>query len=152
MKLDQIEALLHLLNENKVGTFEYEDEGVRLSVSFGVVVAAPVPAAPAPAPAAPVPAARLASNAEAASAGVTSGHHEVRSPMVGTFYRAPKPGAAAFVDVGARVTVGQTLCIVEAMKLLNEIESDVAGVVREILVENERPVQFNQPLFRIEAD
>lgn len=97
-------------------------------------------AAAAPAPA-PVPAA-------AAEAPVAAGH-AVKSPMVGTFYRAPSPGAAVFVEVGAQVKEGDTLCIIEAMKLLNEIESDKTGTVLEILVENGQPVEYGQPLFLI---
>ncbi len=76
--------------------------------------------------------------------------HTLKSPMVGTFYRAPSPGAPNFIEVGQGVTKGQTLCIIEAMKLLNEIESDVAGVVKAILVENGQPVEYGQPLFVIE--
>jgi acetyl-CoA carboxylase biotin carboxyl carrier protein len=76
--------------------------------------------------------------------------HTLKSPMVGTFYRAPSPGAPAFVEVGQAVSKGQTLCIIEAMKLLNEIESDVAGTVKSILVENGQPVEYGQPLFLIE--
>jgi len=76
--------------------------------------------------------------------------HTLKSPMVGTFYRAPSPGAPNFVEVGQSVTKGQTLCIIEAMKLLNEIESDVAGKVKAILVENGQPVEYGQPLFVIE--
>ena len=76
--------------------------------------------------------------------------HTLKSPMVGTFYRAPSPGAPSFVEVGQSVSKGQTLCIIEAMKLLNEIESDVAGTVKAILVENGQPVEYGQPLFVIE--
>jgi acetyl-CoA carboxylase biotin carboxyl carrier protein len=76
--------------------------------------------------------------------------HTLKSPMVGTFYRAPSPGAPTFVEVGQSVTKGQTLCIIEAMKLLNEIESDVAGTIKAILVENGQPVEYGQPLFLIE--
>ena len=76
--------------------------------------------------------------------------HILKSPMVGTFYRAPSPGAPAFVEIGQSVTKGQTLCIIEAMKLLNEIESDATGVVKAILVENGQPVEYGQPLFLIE--
>ena len=76
--------------------------------------------------------------------------HALKSPMVGTFYRAPSPGAPSFVEIGQSVTKGQTLCIIEAMKLLNEIESDVAGTVKAILVENGQPVEYGQPLFLIE--
>ena len=76
--------------------------------------------------------------------------HVVKSPMVGTFYRSPSPGAKAFVEVGQTVKQGQTLCIIEAMKMLNQIESDAAGVIAEVLAENEQAVQFDQPLFVIE--
>jgi acetyl-CoA carboxylase biotin carboxyl carrier protein len=77
---------------------------------------------------------------------------EVKSPMVGTFYRAPEPGAEPYAKVGSRVTVGQTLCIIEAMKIMNELESEVAGVVREILVEDAQPVEFGQTLFRVDPN
>jgi acetyl-CoA carboxylase biotin carboxyl carrier protein len=98
------------------------------------------------APAGPGPAA-----AEPAGA-ATSRLLEVKSPMVGTFYRAPEPGAEPYVKAGSRVTVGQTLCIIEAMKIMNELESEVAGVVREILVEDAQPVEFGQTLFRVEPN
>jgi len=100
---------------------------------------AQAPAAPAAAPAAPA--------AEAAPAAVSG--HVVKAPMVGTFYRAPNPGAAPFVDVGQSVKEGDTLCIIEAMKLLNEIEADQSGTIKEILVENGQPVEYGQPLFVI---
>ena len=99
-------------------------------------VAAPVAAAPAAAPAAP------------AAPAVPEGHI-VKSPMVGTFYRASAPGAPAFVEVGKEVKEGDTLCLIEAMKLLNEIDSDKGGVIKQILVENGQPVEFGQPLFLI---
>ncbi len=108
-------------------------------VAHAVPVAAPVPAALAPAPAAPKAEAKAADKP-----GVL-----VTSPFVGTFYRAPSPDSAPFVDVGAKVKKGQTLCIVEAMKLMNEIESEVDGAVAEILVQNATPVEFGEPLFRI---
>ena len=110
------------------------------------VASAPVvAAAPAPAPAAP--AAAPAAPAAAEEPAVTG--TPVTSPMVGTFYRAPNPGAEPFVKVGDRVEVGQTLGIIEAMKLLNEIEAETAGVIKEICVENAQPVEFGQPLFII---
>ena len=101
-------------------------------VQTSAAVGAPAPAAPAEPPAAPVP----------------SGH-VVKSPMVGTFYRASAPGAAPFVEIGTAVKQGETICIIEAMKLLNEIEADASGVIKEILVENGQPVEFGQPLFLI---
>jgi acetyl-CoA carboxylase biotin carboxyl carrier protein len=90
--------------------------------------------------------------APAAVAEVEQGFAEVKSPMVGTFYRGPKPGSPSFANVGDRVSLGQTLCIVEAMKLMNEIEAEVAGTVRKVLTDDAQPVQFGQVLFHIEAD
>src|SRR5215472_6192262 len=98
---------------------------------------------------APAPGAAAPPGAEGGKPAEPAGH-QLKSPMVGTFYRAPSPGAPAFVEVGQAVTKGQTLCIIEAMKLLNEIESDVAGTVKAILVENGQPVEYGQPLFLIE--
>ena len=103
--------------------------------------AAPAPHAAVPAPAAGAPA--------AAPAAAEQTGHVVKSPMVGTFYRSSAPGAAAFVEVGQNIKQGDTLCIIEAMKLLNEIDADVAGTVTKILVENGQPVEFGQPLFVI---
>ncbi len=108
----------------------------------GAMPPMPAAAAPAPAPAAAAPA--------AAPAPVASTAHEVKSPIVGTFYRAPAPDADPYIAVGQTVSAGTTLCIVEAMKLMNEIESDVAGTVVKILVEDGSPVEYNQPLFLIE--
>jgi acetyl-CoA carboxylase biotin carboxyl carrier protein len=103
----------------------------------------------APAMAAPAAAAAPAVAAEAPAAPADAGH-KVTSPMVGTFYRAPSPGASNFVEIGSTVKEGQTICIIEAMKLLNEIECDKSGVVKAILVENGQPVEFGQALFVIE--
>jgi acetyl-CoA carboxylase biotin carboxyl carrier protein len=104
----------------------------------------PAPAIAAPQAAPQAPAAAPASAPKPAVEG-----HSVRSPMVGTLYRAPAPGAANFVEVGARVKAGDTLCIIEAMKMMNQIEADKAGVIKAILVENASPVEFDQPLFVI---
>jgi len=146
MDLERIEALLKLMREYKVGEIAYEDEGLSVTVTMGgsgapAVAMAPVAAAPV-AHAAP----------EAAPAPAAAKGHVVKSPMVGTFYRSAKPGTPAFVEVGAKVKVGQVLCILEAMKLMNELESDVAGTVAEIYLANASPVQFGQDLFRIIPD
>jgi acetyl-CoA carboxylase biotin carboxyl carrier protein len=109
--------------------------------------AAPLPAAPAPA----VAGAPAAAPAPAAAA-PASNLVEIKSPMVGTYYRSPAPEAPAYVETGTRVAKGQTLCILEAMKLMNELESEVAGVIREICVENAEPVEYGQVLFRIEPE
>jgi acetyl-CoA carboxylase biotin carboxyl carrier protein len=150
MDLRKLKKLIDLVQESGIGEIEITEgeEKVRISrqgpagptmmapgmqpmMAYGAPVAAPAPAAEAAAPAEPK-------------------GHQLKSPMVGTFYRAPSPGAPAFIEVGQSVTKGQTLCIIEAMKLLNEIESDATGTVKAILVENGQPVEYGQPLFLIE--
>ena len=151
MDIRKVKKLIELLEESGVAEIEIHEgeESVRISRASQTVAAAPVMAAPvaAPAPAAAAPAAE----APAASAGeeVIEGH-AVKSPMVGTLYRAPSPGAQPFTEVGKSVNVGDTLCIIEAMKMLNQIEADKAGVVKAILVENGQPVEYDQPIFIIE--
>ncbi len=151
MDLERIEQLLQLLNDQKVAEFTYEDEQLSLTVNFGGSVLAPqLVAAPASVISAP-PAAVAAAVASPAPASPAedSSLTAVLSPMVGTFYRAPGPDSEDFVKLGDEVRPGQTLCIVEAMKLMNEIEAEVGGIVSAILVENAQPVQFGQPLFQI---
>ena len=150
MDLKQIEALIQLLNENEVTEFQFKDNETEMKLRLGqestTVVAAPPTMVQAPVAqavaAAPAAAAPVAESAD-------EGFVTMDAPMVGTFYRAPGPDADAFVEVGKRVAKGAVLCIVEAMKLMNEIESDVGGEIVEILVENGQPVQFGQPLFKI---
>jgi acetyl-CoA carboxylase biotin carboxyl carrier protein len=110
--------------------------------------AAPAPVAAAPLPAGPAPIAAPASAPAAAPAHAAEGH-VVKSPMVGTFYRAPSPDAKPFVDVGGAVKEGETICVIEAMKLMNEIEADASGTIKAILVENGQPVEYGQALFII---
>ena len=143
MDLEAIESLMTLMRDNSVAEVKYEDEAVKLSMKLLTSAAPVVAAAPVAIAAAPAPAAVAAAPA-AEPEGAT-----IKAPMVGTFYRASKPEAPPFVSVGTKVGVGQTLCILEAMKLMNEIEADVAGEIVEILVENGQPVQFGQSLFRI---
>ncbi len=152
--LSEVKRLLSFMEENGLEEFEYESGGVhiRLKRASARPVADPVapavpfearPSTPAPAP---VPVAiHEAPKAATAAANV----HVVKSPIVGTFYASPSPEAEPFVTVGARVEAGQTLCIIEAMKLMNEIEADVAGEVVQILVENGHPVEYGEPLFGI---
>lgn len=152
MDLRKLKTLIDLVSESNVSELEItEAEGkVRIVKSGGAVmpqyVAAPM-AAPMPV-AAPAVAAAPAPAAEAPAPEMAG--HVVKSPMVGTFYRASSPGAKAFVELGSQVKVGDTLCIVEAMKILNEIESDKAGTVTRILGENGQAVEYGQPLFVIE--
>ena len=158
MDLRKLKTLIDLVSESNVSELEItEAEGkVRIVKSAGVAMVAPMampaPVAVAPAAAAPVaaasPAAPAAAAAEAAPAAPAG--HAVKSPMVGTFYRSASPGAAPFVQIGSVVKEGETLCIVEAMKILNEIESDKSGTVTQILCENGQAVEYGQPLFVIE--
>ena len=166
MKVEQVLQLIQAVSDSALTEFKYEEDGVKLSlkktgdkivqvqapaVAPAVVQAAPaVIPAPAPVPAAPAPA------AEAPAAGGAAGAEEelpagniVKSPLVGTFYAAPAEDAEPFVKVGDSVKEGQVLAIVEAMKLMNEIESDFTGTVKEILVENGQAVEYGQPLFVI---
>ena len=144
MDLERIEALLELLSTQKIAEFSYEDEAMSISVRLGGAAAPPAPVA-APQPAAPQPAAPAEEPAE--EPGVVA----LSSPMPGTFYRASSPEAAPYVALGDTVKKGQVLCIVEAMKMMNEIESEVNGTVVAILVDNAKPVQFGQPLFKIKT-
>lgn len=150
MDIRKIKKLIELLEESGISELEITEgeESVRISRHAPVQHYAPQPmhyaAAPAPVATAAAPAAPAA-----AAAPVISGH-TVKSPMVGSFYRAASPTSKNFVEVGQSVKVGDTLCIVEAMKMMNQIQSDKAGVVKEILVENGEPVEFDQPLFIIE--
>ena len=149
MDIRKVKKLIELLEESGVAEIEIKEgeESVRISRQ-GMV--APQMYAPQPMPIpTPAPAPAAAPAAEASVPEEISGH-VVRSPMVGTFYRAPSPGAKSFVEEGQSVKVGDTLCIIEAMKLLNQIEADKAGVVKAVLVENGQPVEYNQPLFVIE--
>lgn len=144
MDLRKLKTLIDLVADSGIAELEItEGEGKVRIVKFSQSVqpVAYAPEAAAPVAAAPVPAAAAA---PAAPAG-----HAVKAPMVGTFYRAPNPGASPFVEVGQAVKEGEPLCIIEAMKLLNEIEADKSGVIKEILVENGEPVEYGQPLFVI---
>jgi len=153
MDLDKIESLLKLLSSHDVSEFSFKDEEHQLRLRIGAPPApGPVPAGftsalqASPAPmAAPVAAPESSAPADGGDPSLAA----VESPMVGTFYRAPKPETPPFVEVGQTVSKGQTLCIVEAMKLMNEIEADVSGTVVEILIEDATPVQFGQALIKI---
>ncbi len=161
MDLKEVKQLIKIVENSNISEIEIEEEGKKLRITKTfpskngdtVVVPQiqqmPMQAMPAPAPQpAPLP------TAEPAAAPMEKPKNEniveVRSPMVGTFYRAPSPDADPYVEVGQTVAVGQTLCIIEAMKLMNEIESEVAGKIVDILVENAQPVEYNQVLFLIE--
>ncbi|MDE3272769.1 acetyl-CoA carboxylase biotin carboxyl carrier protein [Pseudoalteromonas sp. G4] len=154
MDIRKIKKLIELVEESGIAELEITEgeESVRINRHSSAPMAAPVhyAAAPAAAPVAAAPAASPAATpSEEAAPAVVAGH-QVKSPMVGTFYRASSPEAPSYVEVGDTVNVGDTLCIVEAMKMMNQIEADKAGVVKAILVDNEDAVEFDQPLFVIE--
>ena len=155
MDAKEIKDLLRFVRSAEFQEFELEQEGFRLRVvahaSAPAQVAAPViQAVPAAAP--PPLAASSPSSVAGPEPAADDGLFAQLSPMVGTFYRAPSPGSPPFVDIGQRVSVGQTLCIIEAMKLMNEIEAEVSGTVVEIIPANAQPVEFGEVLFRIRAD
>jgi acetyl-CoA carboxylase biotin carboxyl carrier protein len=133
LPLDEVERLVNLVRESGVGEVRVRQGEVEITVKAG-------PAVPQPAREADPP------------AGEWDGLHAVRSPLVGTFYRAPAPGEDPYVEVGDRVRAGQTLCIVEAMKLMNEIPADISGEVVEVLAENAEGVEYDQPLFRLRPE
>ncbi len=143
-----IKELIALMRRNELSEFEMETEGFRIKLkkggepvyTQGPTVYAPLPAQPGPAPAAPA----ATAPAEPKALG-----REITSPMVGTFYSSASPEASPYVDVGTEVTEDSVVCIIEAMKVMNEIKAETRGVIAEILIENGKPVQYNQPLFRL---
>lgn len=152
MDLRKLKTLIELVETSGIAEIEIEEgeERVRITRASPAAMAPVYAQAPTPMPIPPAPATAPAVPAtETAAADVPQGH-VITSPMVGTFYRAPSPGAKSFVDVGTAVKEGDQLCIIEAMKLMNEIDADRAGVVKSILVENGEAVEFGQPLFVIE--
>ena len=154
MDIRKIKKLIELVEESGIAELEITEgeESVRINrnnMSAGPAYAPQYAPQYAPAPAPAAPAAAPAANAEAAAPAGPTGH-QVLSPMVGSFYSAASPEAPSYVEVGSQVKVGDTLCIIEAMKMMNQIESDKAGTVKAILVENGEPVEFDQPLFIIE--
>ena len=162
-KLQELRELVEFLKANGIAQFEMEQEDLKIALTFegaapaggGVDMAqlaqllAARPAAPVAAPAAAAPVAAPAVAAAPVAVDPYAGAHIVKSPIVGTFYAAPAPDADAFVSVGDRVEVGKVLCIVEAMKLMNEIESDASGEIVAVLAKPGQPVEYGQPLFAI---
>lgn len=155
MDIKQIQELVKLINKTSIGEITIEEDGTRITIKqkkdpsqkiytsgAPVAAAAPVASAPAPAPA--------AAPAAAAAAPKADNLLTIKSPMIGTFYRQAGPGKPVFANVGDEVTPGKTVCIIEAMKLFNEIESEVKGKIVKVLVEDASPVEYDQPLFLVE--
>ncbi|WP_165856179.1 acetyl-CoA carboxylase biotin carboxyl carrier protein [Marinobacter sp. JSM 1782161] len=152
MDIRKVKKLIELIEESDVEELEIQegDDAVRITRRRAHAEAAPMMPATYSAAPAPAPAPQAAAEApSAAPADDTPSGHRVRSPMVGTFYRSPSPTAKAFVEVGQTVSAGDVICIVEAMKMMNQIEADKSGKIVDILVENGQPVEFDQPLFII---
>jgi acetyl-CoA carboxylase biotin carboxyl carrier protein len=154
MDLRKLKTLIDLVSDSNVSELEItEAEGkVRIVKGGGAMVQgyAPAPVYAAQAPLAPPAAAATAPMAPAAAAEEAVAGHTLKSPMVGTFYRSSSPGAKAFVEIGDSIKAGETICIIEAMKILNEIEADKTGTVKQILCENGQAVEYGQPMFIIE--
>ena len=162
--LRYVKKLIDILDESTVDSIEISsDKGMKIRISKSptgrgaMQVAAPTMLAPMMAPQAALPAGRLTPSEgtpavdESRAEAKTAAGIEVKSPMVGTYYGAPEPGSKPYVAIGSRVSKGQTLCIIEAMKIMNEIESEVAGVVTEVLAADAQPVEYGQALFRIDT-
>ncbi len=155
IELEDVQGLAQLLRETpEIGSIEVKGwfgTGLVITRTTAGPTFMPAPQiyhAPAGNPSAPAPSAE----GEAREAGRPSTLKDIKSPMVGTFYKSPEPGADPYVKIGTRVTAGQTVCIIEAMKIMNEIEAEIAGVVREILVDDAQPVEFGQALFRVDPN
>ena len=154
MDLKYVKQLLELIEKSNVNEIEVEEKGQKIRITKSApqhVISAPayqmaMPSAPMPAHSATVP----QTESKPAPAAENKKYHEVKSPIVGTFYRSPSPDASPYVEVGSKVKQGGVLCIVEAMKLMNEIESDIAGTIVKINVESGKPVEYGQVLFLVE--
>ena len=160
MDFKQIQELIKIINKSNIGELSIEEKDFKITIKQKeeniqtVVATAPAPvyaAAPAPAPVAvPVPAAAAAASAPAVPAPKADNLITIKSPMIGTFYRKSSPDKPSFVEIGDEVTPGKTVCIIEAMKLFNEIESEVSGKIIKVLVDDASPVEYDQPLFLVE--
>ena len=151
MDLKDIKAIIDLMKKNSVSEFELEKQDFKIRLKRGMNGGGAVTADEVVQPVvyAPVPAALPAGGVVAAPAAAASNESEVKSPMIGTFYRSPSPESAPYIEVGAEVNPETVVCIIEAMKVMNEIKAEVKGVVTQVLVENAKPVEFGQPLFKV---
>jgi len=147
MDIRKVKKLIELLEESNINEIEIKEGEESVRISRGPAAGTPIQMAAAPAPLVAAAAAPVAATAAPAAAALSG--HLIKSPMVGTFYHAPSPSSPAFVQVGQSVKVGDVVCIVEAMKMMNQIEADKSGVIESILVEDGQPVEFDQPLFVI---
>jgi len=153
VELKDIKAIIDLMKKNSITEFELEEKDSRLRLkrgSNGLPPAAPADDSLAMMPLpAPPPLMPMSSGLPAAPSAANTGEIDIKSPMIGTFYRSPSPEAAAYVELGVEVSPDTIVCIIEAMKVMNEIKAEVKGVVTQLLVENGKPVEFGQPLFKV---
>ena len=153
MELKDIKAIIDLMKKNSITEFELEEKDSKLRLKRGMNGVPPPLQSDEPLPMSSMPAPAsmltLAPPATVTAPAVNTGELNVKSPMIGTFYRSPSPEAAAYVDIGTEVTPDTVVCIIEAMKVMNEIKSEVKGVITQNLVENGKPVEFGQPLFKV---
>ncbi len=153
MELKDIKAIIDLMKKNSITEFELEEKDSKLrlkrGLNGGVPVAPSEEAVPMMPMAAPVPMTPVAAPMPVAAPVVNTGEIDIKSPMIGTFYRSPSPESASYVEIGSEVNPETVVCIIEAMKVMNEIKAEVKGVVTQTLVENGKPVEFGQPLFKV---
>jgi acetyl-CoA carboxylase biotin carboxyl carrier protein len=154
MEIDQIKAIIAMMKENELSEFSMEQDGLKIRIKRGpdgfqqmvTMPAAPVAVASSPAPA------QAATSATSAVPATPTDQKHITSPMVGTFYRSPAPDAPTYVEVGATVDEETVVCIIEAMKVMNEIKAEVKGVITQVLVDNAKPVEFGQTLFAVKPN
>jgi acetyl-CoA carboxylase biotin carboxyl carrier protein len=150
--LKDIKAIIDLMKKNSITEFELERQDSKIRLKRGLNGGAPTVQYDEPAAASPVPVLPMvgfAPTTAVAQSSVATGEIDIKSPMIGTFYRAPSPEAGNYVEIGTEVSAETVVCIIEAMKVMNEIKSEVKGVITQILVENGKPVEFGQPLFKV---
>ncbi len=153
MELKDIKAIIDLMKKNSITEFELEEKDSKLRLKRGINGGVPAvqneDAAPITQMSAPVPILPMPVPPQAAVSPVNTGEIDIKSPMIGTFYRSPSPEAASYVEIGTEVSPETVVCIIEAMKVMNEIKSEVKGVITQMLLENGKPVEFGQPLFKV---
>jgi acetyl-CoA carboxylase biotin carboxyl carrier protein len=158
MELEQIKAIIAMMKENDLSEFSMEQDGLKIRIKRGpegfqqtISAPTPIPASPALAPAAVAAQTAVPSEVSAAATAALADIKSIKSPMVGTFYRAPSPDAPPYIEVGQSVDEETVVCIIEAMKVMNEIKAEIKGVITEVLVDNAKPVEFGQKLFAVRA-
>jgi acetyl-CoA carboxylase biotin carboxyl carrier protein len=147
--LKDIKAIIDLMKKNSITEFELEQQDSKLRLKRGLNGGSPVPQADDSVPMIPLPMPYSTAAAPVAAPAANTGEIDIKSPMIGTFYRSPSPEASAYIEIGSEVGPESVVCIIEAMKVMNEIKSEVKGVVTQILVENGKPVEFGQPLYKV---